>query len=153
MIEPNPLTWLLLIFGVITLLPLMLTQLLMLVRPRSRLTRELLVGKDEDWRDDTHFRNARGLAWADWLLLLPLLVIGSIGVVKGTAWGYLLWGSSGAITLYINLVLWFMEKDYVYPSRGAWAYYSYYWGFFVLWGSLALGYSVVRLAKYSGALP
>jgi len=42
--------------------------------------------------------------------------------------------------------LWFMEKEYVYPSRGALAYYSYYWGFFVYWGALAVAYSTMRLS-------
>ncbi len=68
-----------------------------------------------------------------------------MGVILGQAWGYLLWAAVGAIALYINIVLWFMEREYVYPSRGPLAYYTYYWGFFILWGGLALAYSALRL--------
>ena len=64
----------------------------------------------------------------------------------GHAWGYTLWGAAGTIALYINIVLWFLEKEYVYPSRGPVAYYTYYWGFFVLWGAAALVYATLRLS-------
>ncbi len=144
--QPTIVTWVLIIFGAITLAPLVLAQTVMLVKPYSQLAKDILVAKDEDWRDETHFRSALGLAWADWLLVVPLVISGSIGVIIGYAWGYVLWGAAGSISLYINIVLWFMEKEYVYPSRGALAYYSYYWGFFVYWGILALAYSAMRLS-------
>lgn len=143
--QPTIVTWILVIFGAITLLPLLLIQLLMLVKPNSQKTKDLIVAKGADWRDKTHFRSALGFAWADWLIVAPLLITGSTGVIIGYAWGYVLWGAAGSISLYINIVLWFLEKEYVYPSRGALAYYSYYWGFFVYWGALALVYSAMRL--------
>lgn len=144
--QPTIITWVLLISGAITLAPLVLAQLVMLIKPHSQQARDILVAKGEDWRDKTHFRSALGLAWADWLLVVPLVITGSIGVILGHAWGYVLWSAAGSISLYINIVLWFMEKEYVYPSRGALAYYTYYWGFFVYWGALVIAYSVVRLS-------
>jgi hypothetical protein len=145
-LQPTIVTWVLIIFGAITLAPLVLAQLVMLVKPHSQQAKDILVANGEDWRDRTHFRSALGLAWADWLLVVPLVISGSIGVILGHAWGYVLWGAVGSISLYINIVLWFMEKEYVYPSRGALTYYTYYWGFFVYWGTLALAYSAVRLS-------
>ena len=144
--QPTFVTWVLVVFGAITMAPLVLAQVVMLVRPQCQQAKDILVAKGEDWRDKTHFRSALGLAWADWLLVVPLLVSGSIGVILGQAWGYVLWGAAGSISLYINIVLWFMEKEYVYPSRGPLAYYTYYWGFFVIWGALALGYTALRLS-------
>ncbi len=141
-------TWILVIFGAVTLVPLLLSQLVILVKPRSQQASDILVASGEDWRDQTHFRSALGCAWADWLLLVPLAVVGSIGVLVGHAWGYVLWAAAGAISVYINIILWVMEKEYVYPSRGALAYYTYYWGFFVVWGMLALVYSVLRFAGF-----
>jgi hypothetical protein len=145
-LQPTVVTWVLVVFGAITMAPLVLAQVVMLVRPRGQQAKDILVAKGEDWRDKTHFRSALGMAWADWLLVVPLLVSGSTGVILGQAWGYVLWGAAGAISLYINIVLWFMEKEYVYPSRGPLAYYTYYWGFFVVWGALALGYTALRLS-------
>jgi hypothetical protein len=148
LIEPTLVTWLLVLTGAITLLPLVLAQLVILIKPDSQLARNLLVGKNEQWRDKTHFRSAYGCAWADWLIMLPLAVVGSIAVVQGYPWGYVLWAAAGAISLYINVVLWFVEREYVLPAFGQLAYYTYYWGFFVLWGAAALGYAVVRLGGF-----
>ena len=145
MLAPTPVTWILVIFGAVILLPLVLAQLLMLVQPQDQRTKDILIAKGEDWRDHTHFRSAYGFAWADWMLLVPIVLASSAGVILGQAWGYVLWAAAGAISLYINIVLWFMEREYVYPTRGALAYYTYYWGFFILWGALVLAYSALRL--------
>ena len=139
-------TWALIVFGVVTLMPLIWAQLSMLIRPDSQETRDLIIGKREDWRDKTHFKLALGAAWADWLFFAPLFVTGSIGVLLGQPWGYVLFGAAGACSLYINIILWFTEKEYVYPSRGPLKYYTYFWGFFVYWGILALAYSIARIA-------
>ena len=139
-------TWALVGFGVVTLIPLFVAQVSMLTRPDSKETRNLLIGKGEDWRNKTHFRMSLGAAWADWLFLAPLFVAGSVGVLLGQSWGYILFGAAGACSLYINVILYFTEKEYVYPTRGPLRYFTYYWGFFVLWGASALVYSVVRVA-------
>ena len=74
-------------------------------------------------------RLSRGAAWADWLFFGPLFIAGSIGMLLGHAWGYVLFGAAGACSLYINIILWVTEKEYVYPTRAA-----------------ALGYSALRLS-------
>ena len=145
MLPPTAVTWILVIFGLVTLAPLVLAQLTILLSPNGQRAKDVLVAKGEDWRDRTHFRSAYGYAWADWVLVVPLAASGSAGVLLGHAWGYLLWAAAGAISLYINIVLWFVEREYVYPSRGPLAYYTYYWGFFVLWGAAALAYAALRL--------
>jgi hypothetical protein len=143
--EPTFITWLLVVFGGITLLPLFFAQLTILIEPKGQRAKDILIAKGDDWRNDTHFRFACGAAIADWMVLMPLLIAGSIGVIMGTGWGYLLWACAGICSLYINVILFVMEKAYVYPSRGPWAYYTYYWGFFVIWGALAVVYSALRL--------
>ncbi|MDJ0941744.1 MAG: hypothetical protein QNJ00_18410 [Woeseiaceae bacterium] len=144
--EPTFVTWALVVFGAITLLPLFLAQSSMLTRLDGRKTRDLIIGEGEEWRDRTHSRIALGAAWADWLFFLPMFVAGSVGMLRGHAWGYALFAAAGACSLYINIILWFTEKEYVYPTRGPLRYYTYYWGFFVYWGALALAYGVLRIA-------
>ncbi len=144
--HPTLSTWAIIVFGIVTLTPLVLAQLSILIWPDSERTKELLIGKEEDWRDETHFKMAVGAAWADWLFFVPLFASGTIGMILGQSWGYVLFGAAGACSLYINVILWFTEKDYVYPSRGPFKYFTYYWGFFVYWGILALTYSVIRIA-------
>ena len=145
MYEPTVITWVLIIFGLITCLPLLFAQLVMLIEPEGRRAKDILVGKGEEWRDRTHFRSAYGLAVADWLLFAPMFILGIIGMLLGRSWGYLLFAVSGAIALYINVFLWFQEKEYVYPSRGPLKYYTYYWGNFIYWGAASLLYGIYRL--------
>jgi len=119
MIERTIVTWVLVIFGVITLLPLLYAQLTILVQPHGQKAKDILIGKEEDWRDETHFRSAYGFAWADWILLIPLFVSGSIGVLLGSGWGYVLWAAAGTISLYINIVgLW--RRTTSIPLAGLW---------------------------------
>ncbi len=146
MLAPSAFTWFLVVFGLVTCLPLFLAQLILLVDPKGEKAKDVLIGKGQEWRDDTHFRSALGMAWADWLLLLPLLIVGSVGVLLGAVWGYVAWAGAGAVSIYINVVLWFLEREYVYSSIGPLQYFTYYWGFFVYWGGLAVIYSVLRLA-------
>ena len=143
--EPTLVTWLLVAFGVITLTPLTAAYLVFLRSPHSPKSKEMMIGKGEDWRDKTHFRFALGGAWADCLFFYPLFVSGSVGALLGQTWGYVLFGTAGGIAVYVNIILWVTEKEYVYPSRGPLKYFTYYWGFFVYWGALALAYSALRV--------
>jgi hypothetical protein len=148
MLTPTIITWLLVIFGALLIfLPMLYAELLMALRPHSQRTKDLLIGKGEDWRDRTHLRMSLGAAWADLIVWLPLLAVGSIGVLLGQVWGYALWAAAGAISVYINVILWFSEREYVYPAVGPLVYYTYYWGFFVYWGLAVVVYAVLRLAE------
>lgn len=145
MLEPTIETWIIIIFGVITCGPLLYSQLVMLLQPEGQKVKDILIGKGEEWRDKTHFKSAYALAMADWIFFLPAFAAGIIGVLLGEIWGYVLIAVSGAISLYINIFLWFLERKYVYPAVGPFAYYTYIWGNFIYWGLVSLIYSLVRL--------
>jgi hypothetical protein len=148
MLKPTFITWILVVFGAVFIfVPMLYAQLLIVLRPRSQKTKDLLIGKGEDWRDKTHLRMSYGAAWADLIVWLPLLAAGSIGVLLGQVWGYALWTVSGAVSVYINVILWFSEREYVYPAYGPLVYYTYFWGFFVYWGVAVVVYAVLRLAS------
>ena len=146
--EPTAVTWVLVGWGFITLAPLTVAQLAFLLNPDSDRTKAWLIGEGEAWRDHTHIRFSLGAAWADWLITVPFFVAGVVGIIGQDAWGYVLFGAAGTISVYINIVLWFLEKEYVYPSRGPLKYFTYYWGFFVYWGALAMAYSTLRVAGH-----
>ncbi len=145
MIKPTIFTWIIAIFAAITFLPLMLAQLFMLFKPNDQKTKDLIIGKGEDWRDKTHFKSALAFAWADWLIIFPLLVAGTTGALLGQLWGYIAWLSLGIVSIYFSIVFWIMEKEYTYPSCGWLAYYTYYWGFFLYWGIASVIYSVLQI--------
>ncbi len=145
MLQPTFVTWILIIFGLITCGPLFGVQLVVLLQPHSQKTKGLAIGKNQEWRDKSHFKSAYALAWADWIFFVPVFVTGIIGVLFGQVWGYVLFAVAGAISLYINLFLWFFEKEYVYPHWGPLIYYTVYWGFPVYWGLVVVLYSLLRL--------
>ncbi|MHA1992725.1 MAG: hypothetical protein ACW98A_17350 [Candidatus Hodarchaeales archaeon] len=145
MLEPTIVTWIIIIFGVITCGPLLYAQLIMLLNPGGQRAKDILIGKGEEWRDKTHFKSAYALALADWIFFLPAFLAGVIGVLLGEMWGFVLFAIVGAISVYINIFLWFFEREYVYPAVGPLAYYTYIWGNFIYWGLAALIYSLLRL--------
>ena len=145
MYEPTLFTWILIAFGIVTCVPLLAAQVIILVNPRGKRAREILIGKDEEWRNETHFKSAYGLAWADWIIFVPIFIGGIIGIIFCEQWGYLLFSIAGAIQLYVNTFLFFLEKEYVYPKLGTLKYYSYYWGNFMYWGFAALLYGILRI--------
>ena len=141
--KPTIYTWILAIGGAITFLPLMMVQFGMLLKPDSRQVKDLIIAKGEEWRDDTHFRSALAFAWADILLILPLLILSTIGVFSAQLWGYVLWLALGILSIYFSIVFWVLEKKYAYPVCGGLAYYTYIWGFFLYWGVGATVYSLL----------
>ena len=145
MLEPTIVTWIIIIFGVITCGPLLYAQLVMLLQPEGQKVKDILIGKGEEWRDQTHFKSAYALALADWILFLPAFIAAIIGVLLGEIWGYVLFAVAGSISLYINIFLWFFEREYVYHAVGPVAYYTYIWGNFIYWGTAVLVYSLLRL--------
>lgn len=148
MLKPTRLTYVLVGLGlVLVFIFLGYAQILMVSDPHGEATRDLLIGEGRDWRDQSHLATAYGIAWADLIFWLPILLAGSVGVLLARAWGYALWAASGAISVYVNIILWFAERAYVYPSCGPLAYYTFYWGFFVYWGLAVVLYSAVRLGR------
>jgi len=149
MYQTTTVTWILIVFGLITCIPLLLAQLVLLINPKGKRAKDILIGKGEEWRDKSHFKTAYGMAVADWLIFFPLMIIGIVGMSLAKNWGYVMFAVSGAISVYINVILWFAEKEYVYPSKGPLQYYTYYWGNFIYWGAAALFYGVYRIVVHS----
>ena len=145
MIESTLITWIIAIFGAITFLPLLSVQFLMLLKPNSQQTKDIIISKGEDWRDKTHFKSALAYAWADLLIIFPLLICSTIGVFSGQLWGYILWIALGILSIYFSIVFWVLEKEYAYPSFGPLVYYTYLWGFFLYWGIAVIVYSIFQI--------
>lgn len=138
-------SWILAVLGAVTFLPLLTAQLMMIFKPNNQKTKDLIIGKGEDWRDKTHFKSALAFAWADLLVLFPLFVTGTIAVLLGQNWGFIIWIALGVLSIYFSILFWVMEKEYTFPSYGWLAYYTYFWGFFLYWGVAAIIFSVIQL--------
>ena len=117
--------------GVQSFIPLLLAQLFILFEPNGSKAKEILIGKGEEWRDHSHFKSAYSLAVTDWVIFFPFFTLSIIGVFLKHYWGYLFLLVSGAIQIYINVFLWFFEKEYVFPANGPIKNFSYIWGNFI----------------------
>lgn len=147
MIDATIITWIIAIFGVVTFLPLIGAQCVMISKPNSQKAKDLIIGKGEDWRDKTHFKSALAFAWADLLIILPLYILGTILVFNGQMWGYVIWISLGVLSIYFSIVFWVMEKEYTYQAVGWIAYYTYFWGFFLYWGLCVIIHSLIQMSS------
>jgi hypothetical protein len=145
MIDPTSVTWTLVIIGLVIYAPPLYMQILAVRNPHSRKVKDLLIGNGGDYADKTHFLFCRGTGWADLIMQFPPLIVGSIGVIRSRPWGYMLWAAVAAISLYISIVLWFVDREYVYPRCGPLAFYTYCWGIWVYWSIVVLAYSLVRI--------
>lgn len=145
MMKPTILTWTIAIFGAITFLPLLYAQMRMILNPNEQKIKDLIIGKGEDWRDNSHFKYSLAFAWADWLVIFPLFASGVFGVFTQQYWGYLLWFALGVISIYFSIIFWVMEKENSIATYGRLAYFTYFWGFFLYWGIAAVVYSAFQL--------
>ena len=69
MIEPTITTWIIAVFGSIIFTLLLVSQLVIIIKPKSQQAKDILIGKGENWRDKTHFKSAYAFAWTDWIVL------------------------------------------------------------------------------------
>jgi hypothetical protein len=68
--QPGVTAWIIGTTSAITFLPLMGAQLSMLFRPNHRQSKDLITGKGQEWRDETHFKPALAFARAGWPVIL-----------------------------------------------------------------------------------
>ena len=50
MYQTTIVTWILIVFGLVTCLPLILAQLVILIEPKGQRAKDILIGKGEEWR-------------------------------------------------------------------------------------------------------
>jgi hypothetical protein len=137
-IATNWYSYSIIIFGLIFYSILIIIQLMMILSPKSKIVKELLIGKGADWNDHTHFKTAKGFAYADLIVIATLLILSSIGVLAGFLWGYLFLFSLGCLSIYFSILCYIIEKEYTYPNVGFVGYYTYYWGSYLYFGIAAI---------------
>ena len=96
MYQATLITWMIILFGLITCTPLLVAQLFILLEPKGKKAKDILIGKDEEWRDRSHFKSAYSLAVTDWVVFFPFLTLSITGIFFNQYWGYLFLSISGA---------------------------------------------------------
>jgi len=131
--------------GLISLLAAL--QLVAVVRPRAQWTIDHVYGGAPDDTDpNAYFAFNRASAWADPFLLAPLQVAGSIGMLLGERWGFLLALMASVPFWYTAVFFYFWDRDLGFRRNTA-AYWIVTWGMWPVFGVIEGVYCFARLVE------
>ena len=145
--EVRAATWVVAILGLVIMGLLGGLQLVAVLRPRSAWTIDNVYGGNPETTDPTaYFAFNQGYAWADAIFWAPLQIAGSIGMILGYRWGFLLalvasvpfWDTA------IPIFIW--DRDLGY-RKNTFTFWAFVWGMFPAFGILDGVYCFVRLME------
>lgn len=140
-------TWFVAIAGLVLITLLGGLQLVAVFRPRSAWTIKNVYGGSPDTTDPTaYFAFNQGYAWADAILWAPLQIAGSIGMLLGYRWGFLLALTASVPFWYTAIPVFIWDRDLGY-RKNTFTYWVFIWGMFPVFGILESVYCFVRLLE------
>jgi len=120
-------------------------QLVAVVRPRSEWTIKNVYGGDPDRTDPTaYFAFNQGSAWADPFFWAPLQIAGSIGMLLGHRWGFLLALAASVPFWYTAIFFYIWDRDLGFRENTA-TYWIVIWGMWPVYGLVEGAYCFFRL--------
>jgi hypothetical protein len=144
-VDITPLTWVVAIGGLLLILLLAVLQLVAVLRPRGTWTIDNVYGGTPDATDATaYFAFNQGWAWADVLVWAPLQIAGSIGMLMGERWGFLLALAASVPFLYTAIPFFIWDRDLGFREPTV-TYWVVIWGMWPVFGVIEGVYCFVRL--------
>lgn len=140
-------TWAVALGGLVLIGLLTAFQLVAVVRPRSDWTIEHVYGGSPDRTDPVaYFAFNQGSAWADPFLWAPLQIGGSIGMLLGERWGFLLALMASVPFWYTAVFFFIWDRDLGFrqPTINYWVVV---WGMWPAFGVLEGAYCFFRLVE------
>jgi len=138
-------TWVVAVTGLVLMAVLAGLQLFAVFRPRSEWTIENVYGGDPDTTDPTaYFAFNQGSAWADPFLWAPLQFGGSIGMLLGERWGFLL-ALVASVPYWYTAVFFFIWDRALDFRENTFSYWVVVWGIWPVFGVVEGTYCFVRL--------
>ena len=145
--EVTALTWVVAVGGLLIMGLLASLQLVAVVRPRGRWTVENVYGGSPEATDPTaYFAFNQGFAWADPFFWAPLQFAGSIGMVLGEQWGFLLALMASVPFWYTAILVFIWDRDLGFRRNTA-LYWVVVWGMFPAFGIFEGVCCFVRLVE------
>ena len=142
--DVTSLTWLVAVAGLALMGILSGLQWVAVVRPRSKWTIENVYGGSPDRTDPTaYFAFNQGYAWADAVLWAPLQIAGSVGMMLGHRWGFLLALVASVPFWYTAIPLFIWDRDLEFRKK----YWVFTWAIFPVFGVLESVYCLLRLVE------
>ena len=136
---------------IVAILGLLLTgllatlQFIAVLKPRSEWVIKNVYGCEPDITDPkAFFAYNQGYAWADSLFWCPIQLIGSVGMLLGRRWGFLL-ALIGSVPFWytaITIFIWDRDLGIRKPTITYWAII---WGLWPAFGVLEMVYCFIRL--------
>ena len=143
--EVTALTWIVAIGGLLLMTLLASLQAVAIARPRGQWTIDNVYGGSPEGTDPrAYFAFNQGYAWADPIFWAPLQVAGSIGMMLGQRWGFLLALMASVPFWYTAIPIFIWDRDMGFREN-TFTYWVIVWGMFPAYGVLAGVYCLVRL--------
>lgn len=120
-------------------------QLVAVVRPRAAWTVANVYGGEPNATDETaYFAFNQGFAWADVALWAPLQIAGSIGMLMGERWGFLLALAASLTFVYTAIQFFIWDRDLGF-RKNTLGYWIVVWAMWPAFGLLQGVYTFLRL--------
>jgi hypothetical protein len=143
--EVTILTWTVAITGLLLIGLLAGLQLVAVFTPRGRWTIENVYGGNPDATDPkAYFAFNQGQAWADSFFWAPLQVAGSVGMLLGQQWGFLVALGASVPFWYSAIVIFIWDRDLGF-RQNTFSYWTFVWGMWPVFGVLEGIYCFARL--------
>ncbi|MEA2003316.1 MAG: hypothetical protein U9N84_15705 [Actinomycetota bacterium] len=145
--EVTALTWTVAITGLILIGLLGSLQLVAVVRPHSEWTiKNVYGGTPDDTDPKAYFAVNQGWAWADVFLWAPLQIAGSIGMLLGHRWGFLLALVASVPFWYTAVPIFIWDRDMAFRQPTV-NYWVIIWGIWPVFGIIGGVYCFARLLE------
>ena len=143
--EVTVFTWIVAVAGLVIIGILGSLQLVAVLRPRTEWTIENVYGGSPENTDPTaYFAFNQGWAWADSFFWAPLQIAGSIGMLLGERWGFLLALMASVPFWYTAIPIFIWDRDMGFRENTL-MYWVVIWGMFPAFGILEGVYTFIRL--------
>ena len=138
-------TWAVAIAGLALIGLLGAMQLIAVLRPRASWTIENVYGGSPGATDPTaYFAFNQGFAWAEVLFWVPLQILGSIGMLLGHEWGFLLALAASVPYIYTAIPYFVWDRDLRF-RQPTFYYWVVVWGMWPAFGLIQGAYVLWRL--------
>ena len=138
-------TWVVAVAGLILIALLGGLQLVAVLRPRAEWTIQNIYGGDPSTTDPkAYFAFNQGPAWADPFFWAPLQIAGSIGMLHGKRWGFLLALAASVPFWYSAIWIFIWDRDLGF-RQNTFNYWVFVWAMWPVFGIVEGVYTFQRL--------
>ena len=120
-------------------------QAVAVVRPRGAWTIANVYGGSPESTDPTaYFAFNQGFAWADVFFWAPFQIAGSIGMVLGQKWGFLLALAASVPYVYTAIQFFIWDRNLGF-RKNTFSYWVFVWAMWPVFGAVEAIYCFIRL--------